>query len=574
MANSDDKPAPMVLDASFLTPLDTNDDEDEPKEKAPPASLGLPGQVAPAAPKATPLPPLPGQAAPAPSSPKATSLPPLPGQAAPSPAPPATSLPPLPGQAAPAPSPPKATPSAAPPPAPVIVPAPPPQASTPPPPVIVPVPVDTTPTEPKESPPPAVSAAAPKAEPVAAAEPSSADAASPNAASPLKGADGKKHPAEGLKPLDVTKYIPEKFRKHVDGNSPPPVRMMGARAMVPMGPKDMVHVLYAGIFDPEPKIAALARKSFKGLDDRLLGGLLGDATVASPVLGYLAKVHVNDEAKMEKLLLNRATPDAAFSYAAENAEHASTLGMVAGNQERTLRCHDIIRGLRKNPKALRSDLDRAIDFLVREGVFLEDVPEFEDSFVRLGKSEMLEVLKKVEMPDEVLTPEQKAAAAKLGATPEDFILGNIPDVDILEKEVGLAEEQKRVPFNKLSIPMQLKAAMLGSHEQALEALKSNNRMVAVAGIRSPKIKDADIPKIVRSKSMHEDVIRYICNNGDWTKSYGVKHGLVQHPKTPMSLVLRWLPLMRKQDLKALSKSKQIPSAVSVQAKRLLSTRGG
>ncbi len=248
--------------------------------------------------------------------------------------------------------------------------------------------------------------------------------------------------------------------------------------------------------------------------------------------------------------------------------------MVAGNQERTLRCHDIIRGLRINPKALRSDLDRAIDFLVREGVFLDDVPEFEDSFVRLGKSEMLEVLKKVEMPADVLTPEQKAVAEKAGASPEDFILGNLADVDILAQEMNLAEEQKRVPFNQLTIPMQLKAAMMGSHEQALEALKSNNRMVAVAGIRSPKIKDADIPKIVRVKSMHEDVIRFICNNNDWTKSYGVKHGLVQHPKTPMSLVLRWLPLMRKQDLKSLSKSKQIPSAVSIQAKRLVSARGG
>ena len=50
--------------------------------------------------------------------------------------------------------------------------------------------------------------------------------------------------------------------------------------------------------------------------------------------------------------------------------------------------------------------------------------------------------------------------------------------------------------------------------------------------------------------------------------------LVQNPKTPPSLTSRWLPLLRTSDLKNLAKSKQVPSNVSLMAKRMLSTREG
>ena len=97
-------------------------------------------------------------------------------------------------------------------------------------------------------------------------------------------------------------------------------------------------------------------------------------------------------------------------------------------------------------------------------------------------------------------------------------------------------------------------------------------VVAGSAIRNPKIKENDVVKISRSKSMHEDVIRYICNHGDWTKSYAVKYNLVQNPKTPPTLISRWLPLMRATDLRALAKSKQVPSAVSIMARRLMNAR--
>lgn len=375
-------------------------------------------------------------------------------------------------------------------------------------------------------------------------------------------------------------YIPEQFAKSCDPASPPPMRMMAARAMAPIPPKNLVPIIYQLMMDPDAKIAAAAEKSFRGLDDKLLTPILADPLLPEQILEALCHTLLDKFHVVEKVLLNKRTPDAGFVHVARYAADEKIINVVVENQERLLRTHDIVRALAKNPKAMRSDLDRAIDFLVREGVFLEDMSEFEDSFLRLGKAEMLESLKKVKITRDDLSAREQARIDAQGLAPEAILLGD--ERELSEDEVEEIAEGKRSPdsasedvggpLSAYRLPVQIKLAMTGSHARAIEALTSPNRMVAGAGIRNPKVKENDVVKISRSRSMHEDVIRFICNNGDWTKSYAVKLNLVQNPKTPPSLVMRWMPLLRASDLKSLSKSKQIPSAVAQQAKRLMDTR--
>ena len=369
-------------------------------------------------------------------------------------------------------------------------------------------------------------------------------------------------------------YISEMLAKHVDPKSPPPVRMMAARAMVPMAPKDMVHIVYQAMFDGAAKIAAAARKTFESFEDRVLNAVVAEP-IAPQVLGRLAIVHAKNAAHIEKLMLNKQTPDAAYSYVARHTNLPAVIGLIVGNQERLMRYRDIVRSVADNPTALRSDLDKAIDFLVRQGVFLEDVPEFESAFLRLGKAEMLEALKKVELSKKHVTVEELKIAKEHNLSIEEVLLGNHEAVHALledESDNDDAISKRRSSLLSYTIPEQLKLAMVGDHSRALEALQSTNKLVAAAGIRNPRIKENDVQRIIRSRGMHEEVIRYICNNNDWTKSYTVKLQLVQHPKTPPTLMMRWLPLMRQTDLKQMAKSKQIPSNVSTHAKRLVAKK--
>ena len=379
--------------------------------------------------------------------------------------------------------------------------------------------------------------------------------------------------------------IPAAFAKAVDPAGPLPGRMMAARAMAPIPPRALVPIIYQLHLDPDPKIAAAAAKSFANLDEKLVAPVLGEA-LPSQVLEALAHVLAQRFSVAEKLLLNRAVPDSAFVWVAEHTEDANLINVVVENQERLLRDHGIVRALKRNPKALRSDLDKAVDFLVREGVFLDDVPEFEDAFLKLGKADQLALLKNVKITDDHLSERERNKAAELGMSADEFISSGSDTLSDEEREAILDELSEmdgegreetdwlKTPFMKLPIPIQIKMAMTGPHEKALEALNSPNRVVAGSAIRNPKIKENDVVKISRSKTMHEDVIRYICNNGDWTKSYTVKFNLVQNPKTPPSLMSRWLPLLRTSDLKTLAKSKQVPSNVALLAKRLMSTREG
>lgn len=372
-------------------------------------------------------------------------------------------------------------------------------------------------------------------------------------------------------------FVPEQFAKSADPSSPPPMRMMAARAMAPIPPKHLVPIIYQLMMDPDPKIAAAATKTFKSLDDKLVNPIVADANVPPQLLDALCRTLVDNFGVIEKLLLNRGTPDPGFVWVAEHATDEKVINVVVENQERLLRDHNIVRALKKNPKALRSDLDRAIDFLVREGVFLEDVPEFEDSFVRLGKNEMLAALKKVKIREELFTQEERAAAAAAGVAAEELALQgqalSQEEIDELLADDVPAEAAGRKRWSEMNKMERMKAAMMGGLEFALEAIKSPNKAIACAGINNAKITEAEIPKIIRNKSICDDVVRTICNTGDWTKSYEVKLNLIQHPKTPITLVMRWLPLMRQTDLKGLSRSKSIPSNVAQQAKRLLETRG-
>ena len=53
--------------------------------------------------------------------------------------------------------------------------------------------------------------------------------------------------------------------------------MMGAKALVPMAPKEMCIALFMLTFDPEPNVRETASKTASGLPDRILSVAPGSA---------------------------------------------------------------------------------------------------------------------------------------------------------------------------------------------------------------------------------------------------------------------------------------------------------
>src|SRR5260221_10100316 len=82
--------------------------------------------------------------------------------------------------------------------------------------------------------------------------------------------------------------LPTNFQKHVDPRAPVPLRMMGAKALVPMGPKEMATALFMLTFEADAAVKDTASKSAAGLPDRILSVALRDETMDPPVLDYYA----------------------------------------------------------------------------------------------------------------------------------------------------------------------------------------------------------------------------------------------------------------------------------------------
>jgi hypothetical protein len=121
----------------------------------------------------------------------------------------------------------------------------------------------------------------------------------------------------------------------------------------------------------------------------------------------------------------------------------------------------------------------------------------------------------------------------------------------------------------MTVSQKIRLALLGNAGHRALLIRDPNKLVAMAAIKSPAVTDQEVAVISQSRAVAEDVIRYIADNRDWTKSYVVKVSLVGNPKCPIGQSLRFLTHLRPGDLKALTNNKNVPQALCNAAKQLL-----
>ena len=354
--------------------------------------------------------------------------------------------------------------------------------------------------------------------------------------------------------------VSENLRKHIDPKAPVPLRIMAAKGMVPMGPKDMVTVLTSLSFDDDDKVESAAIDSLLELPDRILDGALQEK-LHPLVLDHLART-LGEEKHLERILLNTETPDETFAYLADQVE-GRLLGIVLENQVRLLRHKSIVSKVLENPSISKAQVDRLMDFAVRTDMEFEGLEVFEAAKIRVrGAPKDPDVEKEI----------RQVVEASL---PEDLLKPEVDDLDTLDKEE--AEIKKKTLLQRLSdmtIAQKVALAQKGNKTVRSALVKERNKLVCTAAIKNPGVNEAEAAAIAMNRSVSDDVIRIICNNREWTRSYQVKVALVNNPKTPMATAMRFLGIMRNPDLKNISRSKSIPSALAKAAKAMLRKRQG
>ncbi|MFO0596216.1 MAG: hypothetical protein U0228_12955 [Myxococcaceae bacterium] len=357
-------------------------------------------------------------------------------------------------------------------------------------------------------------------------------------------------------------FLAENMRKHVDPKAPVPLRMMAAKALVPLSPADMLSVLFMLSYDPDEKVRETVAKTASTLPDRIAASGFRDEEVHPPALGFFLRQYGNHDAYAEMLILNGNTPDDAVAAVAENCSKR-TAEIIGQNQLRLLRSDSIIRALAKNPEAAGALIDGVCDFAVRSGMTLDDVPQMIEARVRLFGAQA------------AVTP-PPAQGPTADAVMAEF---SMPDAQPGQTEEGAPpmDEGVKLSLSKrimsMNVSEKIKLATKGNKEARGILIRDSNKLVSVAVIRSPRITDGEVLAQAQNKVANEEVLRVIYSNREWLRKYAIKLALVKNPKVPQGVSMRLLNSLHEHDVKSLAKDKNVPGTVQMLAKKQMDKKG-
>jgi hypothetical protein len=256
---------------------------------------------------------------------------------------------------------------------------------------------------------------------------------------------------------------------------------------------------------------------------------------------------------VQLVILNPATADETLVALAAKVQQRE-VDLIAQNEERLLRCPEIIGAMYANLKARMSTVDRAVELAVRSGIKVPGIPAWDEVVASLmgdkKKAEKARAAQEAQAGEAITAETDEAFAAAAEAAEEE-------------------EEGGDVPLTRMPVRAKIRLATFGNKFQRSILIRDSVKLVALAAIKAPGVTEAEAARYASNHAMAEDVISYIANRRDWTKLYGVKLSLITNPKTPIPAAIRFLPTLREKDLKAVARSKGISSAVAAQAKKRL-----
>ena len=336
--------------------------------------------------------------------------------------------------------------------------------------------------------------------------------------------------------------------KYVRRDAPVEARRMAARGALPLEPVELATVLFALLHDPDAEVKSRAADSLTQLPEAVAFSVLTGVTHPA-VLSHLARVHRESEAHCERIALNPVADDATIAFLA-TLPLRRVIDIISNNQERLIRSDDIVEALGANPLTGRAVIERILTFL---GVDEEDESD--------------------DLSESADVSSEAAEAAILALLGED--MGDVARLLASEEELDDEDVQNNLfaAIQKMSVMQKIKLARVGGKEARSLLIRDRNKIVSSSVIQSPKITDTEIASIAKSRNVSDEILRMIARNREWTKSYQVKSALATNPKCPQAEAIKFLNYLQERELRSIMKSKDVPSAISSHARRLLSKKG-
>jgi len=149
----------------------------------------------------------------------------------------------------------------------------------------------------------------------------------------------------------------------------------------------------------------------------------------------------------------------------------------------------------------------------------------------------------------------------------------VPAELVEEPEERKAPPPENLYAQILRMPMagKIKLALRRNRDARLILIRNTNKLLRRFVLLNPRIGEDEVIAVTRNKSADDELLRMIAERREWMRNYQVRLGLATNPKARLPVALRQVGTLEERDLRIIAKSKNVPAAVSAQARRLLMT---
>jgi len=382
--------------------------------------------------------------------------------------------------------------------------------------------------------------------------------------------------------------IPQNIKKFTGKDVPRENRLKAAKGMVPLSLDEQVLLLVSLVGDPDPEICKVAEQTILELPQDSVIRVLKTELHAG-VLDVLSRVFVKHTEILELITMNKKTSQETILNLIKLGI-ASVLEVISLNQVRLMKEPEVLNSLLESPNLSRSTLERLQEFFLRH--LSKSYPPQASATKPATEQKKEQKTEPVPIKEPKSVEQQQSAPAgtaesvyEYGAEaprvlehleiPQDFF--DIPKELTLDKETESKDEEKESILKQLqnmNVARKVKLALFGNKEVRSVLIKDSNKIVATSVLKSPKIVDSEIFMYAQSRSVSDEVIRIISTNKEWVKNYRIKTALVNNPKTPLPVAIKFVNYLTHRDLKDLSGSKNVSGALSNMARSLLQKKQG
>ncbi|HXE74617.1 MAG TPA: hypothetical protein VNN18_03130 [Candidatus Xenobia bacterium] len=147
-----------------------------------------------------------------------------------------------------------------------------------------------------------------------------------------------------------------------------------------------------------------------------------------------------------------------------------------------------------------------------------------------------------------------------------------------EEEKLLAEEQKRERMSltqkiaRMSVSERIQAGLKGDKDTRMILIRDPAKVVYRAVLQSPKLSDTEVENFATMKNVADEVLRIIASSRKFMKNYVIARNLINNPRTPLDVSLTLLNRMTTNDLKFITKNRNIPETLRANAVKLFKQR--